>query len=160
MEILHIECATFESSVALAKNGELIEQINLPDIGTSHSATLPLAIDGLLQKHSNFKPKAIAVSKGPGSYTGLRIGTSIAKGLCLGFNVPLIGIDTLEIIANGMVKSNGNFEFYHAMLKARNTEVYSAKFSSELSRISDTEPLQLDPLPENIELGKVCFGGN
>src|SRR5660397_55626 len=97
--ILNIETSTEVCSVTISKNGELLF-IKETSEGLSHSKLLTVFIEELLAEN-NFKLNqldAIAVSKGPGSYTGLRIGVSVAKGLCYGLDIPLISVNSLEIM--------------------------------------------------------------
>ena len=96
--ILSIETATKVCSIALGKEGELIDFTDILEDEYSHSEKLNLSIIELLGKSKITFDEldAIAISSGPGSYTGLRIGSSSAKGFCYGKNIPLIGINTLE----------------------------------------------------------------
>ena len=99
MTILCIETSTSVCSAAICKDGALLKQcINYE--GSNHARLLPLYMGQLLQyaRENGLKVEAIALSEGPGSYTGLRIGTSTAKGLCYGLNVPLIPVPTLDIL--------------------------------------------------------------
>ena len=100
--LLNIETATKNCSVSLAKDGETIALKELNDGGYSHAEKLHGFINNVVEiaqiKLSDLD--AIAVSKGPGSYTGLRIGVSAAKGLCFALNIPLISINTLESLTS------------------------------------------------------------
>ena len=91
---------------------------------------------------------AVAVSQGPGSYTGLRIGVSTAKGVCYAANLPLMAIDTLQSMACGMKKKLGNQIAEHdlliPMIDARRMEVYAAVFDAQLNRVNDTAALVID----------------
>ena len=102
--ILHIETSTKNCSVSIANNGKLfsLKEINTGDY--SHAEMLhPLINEALLESKLTIKDiEAIAVGKGPGSYTGLRIGVSAAKGLCFANDIPLISINSLEILAQSM----------------------------------------------------------
>ena len=102
---------------------------------------------------------AIAVSKGPGSYTGLRIGVSAAKGLCFAIDVPLISIPTLEALAHQAEIEDG---LIIPMLDARRLEVYSAVFSSENKQIRETKAEVLDEnsYDDYLKTNKVCFIGD
>ena len=97
--ILNIESSSTNCSVSLSKNGELLSLKEKNDEKYSHSTKLHSYIDGVLkQQNVDIKDlSAIAVSKGPGSYTGLRIGVAAAKGLCFSLDIPLISISTLLI---------------------------------------------------------------
>ena len=131
--ILNIETATKNCSVALAKNGETILCKEIAEEGYSHAERLHVFID-VVCKESEISVQdlaAIAVSQGPGSYTGLRIGVSSAKGLCYALNIPLIAVDTLHVLASQVKIAEG---LIVPMLDARRMEVYSAIFNSKLEK--------------------------
>lgn len=141
--ILNIETASTNCSVALAKEGKTIALKEDNDKSYSHSERLHIYIDEVL-KQSKLKLKdldAIAVSKGPGSYTGLRIGVSAAKGLCYSLNIPLISVLTLQSLAHQVNPKSG---YIVPMLDARRREVYSAVFDFNHNLIRDTEAQVLD----------------
>jgi tRNA threonylcarbamoyladenosine biosynthesis protein TsaB len=102
-------------------------------VGANHASELPVFIDQLLAEaeEKSWKIDAIALSEGPGSYTGLRIGASLAKGLCYGLNVPLIPIDTLQILCASMKaqKAIPENSWLCPMLDARRMEVYTSFYS-------------------------------
>ena len=159
--ILNIETSTKACSVALHKNGELI--VCREDVTTnfSHSEKLLKFISKLFSdaKLSLSDLDAIAVSMGPGSYTGLRIGVSTAKGLCYGLDIPLISISTLKAMSFGMALEI-KADLYCPMIDARRMEVYSAFFD-----INNTEvrKIQADIIDENsykkeLEKKVVFFG--
>lgn len=143
--ILNIETATKNCSVSLAKNGETILCKEIAEQGYSHAEKLHVFIEDILKETgvSVQDLKAIAVSKGPGSYTGLRIGVSTAKGLCYALEIPLISVDTLQVLAKQVVIENG---FIVPMLDARRMEVYSAVFDSKHNKIME---VQAEVLTEN-----------
>lgn len=123
--VLHIETTTTNCSVALSCKDQLIAVKEDYESTYSHGERLHIYIDKLL-KQEGFKPKdldAIAVSKGPGSYTGLRIGIATAKGLCYALDIPLISIDTLSHLAK---KSHTDTGIVIPMMDARRMEVYTA----------------------------------
>jgi tRNA threonylcarbamoyladenosine biosynthesis protein TsaB len=126
--ILNIETATKNCSVALAKEGKTILCKEIAEEGYSHAERLHVFIEEIiLEAGIAFKDLvAVAVSQGPGSYTGLRIGVSAAKGLCYALGVPLIAIDTLKTLASQVTVSNG---LIVPMIDARRMEVYSAIFT-------------------------------
>ena len=129
--VLNIETATTNCSVSLSKDGETLILKEDMSSGYSHAETLHLFIDEIF-KSRNIQPSeidAVSVSKGPGSYTGLRIGVSSAKGLCFSLNKPLIATDTLESLAHQVTTEDG---FIVPMLDARRMEVYSAIYNSKI----------------------------
>ncbi|MGB0368257.1 MAG: tRNA (adenosine(37)-N6)-threonylcarbamoyltransferase complex dimerization subunit type 1 TsaB, partial [Flavobacteriales bacterium] len=100
--ILHIESATLTCSVAVAQNGQVLSLKESHDQSYSHSEKLVTYIDEAI-KEAGLKASdldAVCVAKGPGSYTGLRIGVSAAKGLCYGLEIPLISVGSLESMAH------------------------------------------------------------
>ena len=129
--ILNIETATKNCSVALAQEGKIILCKEIAEEGYSHAERLHVFIEEVIQEAGiTFQDlTAIAVSQGPGSYTGLRIGVSAAKGLCFALNIPLIAVDTLQVLASQATISEG---LIIPMLDARRMEVYSAIFNSNL----------------------------
>ncbi|GIZ10373.1 tRNA (adenosine(37)-N6)-threonylcarbamoyltransferase complex dimerization subunit type 1 TsaB [Flavobacterium sp. UMI-01] len=136
--ILNIETATKNCSVALAKDGQTIVCLEVAEEGYSHAEKLHVLIEQVLQKAGiTFHDLvAIAVSQGPGSYTGLRIGVSAAKGLCYALNIPLLAIDTLQSLASQAKITEG---IVIPMLDARRMEVYSAIFSADGKRLRETQ---------------------
>lgn len=127
--ILNIETATRNCSVSLAANGTTISSREVADVGYSHAEKLHVFIEEVLAEAS-IEPNqlvAIAVSHGPGSYTGLRIGVSSAKGLCYALQIPLISTSTLTALADQANVDNGVIV---PMIDARRMEVYSAIFSA------------------------------
>ena len=136
--ILHIDTTTKKCSVALAQDGELMIQKELLSEEFSHSEQLHPFIEEVL-KESGLKSSslsAIAISKGPGSYTGLRIGVSAAKGLCFALDLPLIALNTLEIMVQPYEVSP--YSFIIPMLDARRMEVYTAIFDETKKWIQET----------------------
>ena len=100
--ILNIETATKNCSVSVAKNGIVLACKEISEMGYSHAEKLHVFIDEILHElQLDYKDlSAIAVGQGPGSYTGLRIGVSAAKGLCFALDIPLIAIDTLQVLSS------------------------------------------------------------
>jgi tRNA threonylcarbamoyladenosine biosynthesis protein TsaB len=145
MYILNIETATKNCSVSLAKNGETILCKEIAEQGYSHAEKLHVFIEEILKETGIGVNdlNGIAVSKGPGSYTGLRIGVSSAKGLCYALGIPLISVDTLQVLAKQVVIENG---LIVPMLDARRMEVYSAIFDKSYSKIKE---VQAEILTEN-----------
>ena len=143
--ILNIETATKNCSVSIAKNGETIICNEIAEEGYSHAEKLHVFIEDVLAeaKISVQDLAAIAVSQGPGSYTGLRIGVSAAKGLCFALNIPLIAVDTLKTLASQAKVSGGKII---PMLDARRMEVYSAVFNADLEL---ERPILAEVIDEN-----------
>jgi len=132
MTILNIETSTNVCSVAISVDGKCVFSRMNAD-GMNHATMLSPFIDEALKFLAPQMPDAIAVSGGPGSYTGLRIGVSTAKGLCFGFGIPLIAVDTLEIMslmAKQKVENAPDNSLFCAMIDARRMEVYSAFYNS------------------------------
>ena len=136
--ILNIETATKNCSVALAKDGKTLLCKEISEQGYSHAELLHVFIEEILNESKiTFQDlNAIAISKGPGSYTGLRIGVSSAKGFCYALGIPLIAIDTLTILANQIKVENG---LIVPMIDARRMEVYSAVFNSDAKKIREVQ---------------------
>ena len=142
--ILCIESATKSCSVALSLDGELLHFKEEISDKYSHSEQLTVFIEEMLKEKnlSISDLSAVAVSKGPGSYTGLRIGVSTAKGICYALGKPLISVPTLESMAYGMSIAMPN-KTYCPMIDARRMEVYCAFFSSNSSP-SETKAVVID----------------
>jgi tRNA threonylcarbamoyladenosine biosynthesis protein TsaB len=140
MLILNIETTTKNCSVTLAKNGKTIAVREIAEQGYSHAELLHVFIDEVFLEtnHTFSQLSAVAVSHGPGSYTGLRIGVSAAKGLCYGLNIPLISTDTLFSLAIQAGPRNG---VIIPMIDARRMEVYTATFSENLEKTTPTQAL-------------------
>ena len=163
--ILNIETSTSVCSVALSEGEEVVfEKASFE--GPSHAALLGVYMEEALEaaKSKGMKLDAVAVSSGPGSYTGLRIGVSVAKGLCFGYGIPLIGIHTLDILASAAIRKNKEEAdcLYCAMLDARRMEVYSSIYDSHLNTIRATtaDIVDADSYASFLENGKVCFFGD
>ena len=146
--ILQIETATTMCSVALSAGGELLALKELNERNV-HAKEITLFIDEVMAR-AGFAYNAldaIAVSKGPGSYTGLRIGVSTAKGLCFALDIPLIAVNTLEAMAFGFMshhpEMNGN-ALLCPMIDARRMEVYTAMFDTQLNMMEPASAKVLD----------------
>lgn len=131
--ILNIETATKNCSVALAKEGKTILCKEIAEEGYSHAERLHVFIEEIIKEAgiSLNDLSAIAASQGPGSYTGLRIGVSAAKGLCFALGIPLIAVDTLQVLASRVNVTEG---FIIPMIDARRMEVYSAIFNPKFDK--------------------------
>ena len=159
--ILNIETSTTNCSVALSKNGTVVGLKEDNSLEYSHAERLHVYIDEVLKtaKVSKDQLEAIAISKGPGSYTGLRIGVSAAKGLCYALSLPLISIPTLEALAHQVENPNG---VVVAMLDARRLEVYSAIYDGNFqeTRTTEAEIITSESYRELLESSAVYFIGN
>ncbi|MBO7234073.1 MAG: tRNA (adenosine(37)-N6)-threonylcarbamoyltransferase complex dimerization subunit type 1 TsaB [Paludibacteraceae bacterium] len=163
--ILHIETTTNVCSLAVSRDGEvLLHRIDRE--GHNHARVLPLFVDEALRflTDKDLKLDAVALSKGPGSYTGLRIGASMAKGICYAQNIPLLGINTLQLMAVSARESAlaAGCELLCPMIDARRMEVYQALFSSDLQEHS---PVSAQVIDENSFLdelshARIAFFGN
>jgi len=170
--ILNIETATEVCSVNLARNGEvLVEKESLE--GLNHSQMLTVFIRDIFEEN-NFDPAgldAVAVSKGPGSYTGLRIGVSVAKGLCYALGIPLIAVGTLDVLGKYTAVHSEQYlsrsvdaanALFCPMIDARRMEVYTALYNARGEKI---EPVSAKIINENafsdyLDRHPVLFFGN
>lgn len=143
--ILNLETATKNCSVSISQDGKTILCKEMAEAGYSHAEKLHVFIEESLKesKLSFNDLSAIAVSQGPGSYTGLRIGVSAAKGLGFALNLPLISVDTLQVLASQLSITEG---VVIPMIDARRMEVYSAIFTSKFDKIRE---VQAEILTEN-----------
>jgi len=141
--ILNIETATKNCSVSLSKNGQTVAIKEVSEEQFSHAEKLHLFIKEVLASERILLAdlNAVAVSKGPGSYTGLRIGVSAAKGLCYALNIPLIAVDTLAVLAE---KTSVNSGIIIPMIDARRMEVFTQMFNKEYLPLSVAEALIVD----------------
>lgn len=141
--ILSIESGTEICSIGLSKSGDTFA-LRESVVGRDHARDIALFVDELLRENSveTKDLKAVAVSMGPGSYTGLRIGVSFAKGLCYGLNIPLIGVSSLEslaVLAMAQQPTIDESTILSAMIDARRMEVYMQLFDNELQPLSQAE---------------------
>jgi tRNA threonylcarbamoyladenosine biosynthesis protein TsaB len=166
--ILSIETSTNVCSVALHNNGNLVASQEIFGEQT-HAGMLTVMIDNLLQQTQTQKNQllGVAVSHGAGSYTGLRIGSSTAKGLCFGLDIPLFAVATLEAMALQVAEIAENMLdtsniLLCPMIDARRMEVYTALYTIDLQEISKIEALVITPQSfENwIEKYKIVYFGN
>ena len=140
--ILSIETSTTNCSVSLSNENKLIDFQEIDSPNYSHSENLHVFIDDLMKRNKlKFNElKACAISRGPGSYTGLRIGLSAAKGICFGLDIPLISISSLKVLANA-VEFDG---LIISTMDARRDEVYSCVFDNKLNVICEEKPEVID----------------
>ncbi len=133
-------------------------------IDKSHSSLLPAIIETTLEGVSLSKANidAVAISEGPGSYTGLRIGASIAKGLCYSLELPLIALNTLEVMAAEVNVFNKHKALLCPMIDARRMEVYACVISAEGKVVEDTAPHIIDEMSFSsfLKEKEVWFFGN
>lgn len=146
--ILQIETATPVCSVAISKNGETIAKVEA-DAPNLHASHLTLFIEQALEKVviTRNDLTAVAISMGPGSYTGLRIGVSTAKGLCYALDIPLIAVNTLEAMAYGFVSQKAMADetsIFVPMIDARRMEVYMAQYNPQLQCVAETAARIID----------------
>ena len=132
MTLLCIETSTTVCSAAVCKDGRLLEQCICRE-GSNHAQLLPRYVERLLAfaRENGLSFDAVALSEGPGSYTGLRIGASTAKGLCYGLDVPLIPVSTLEVLCEAVKEKAAGIQPYDRlvpMIDARRMEVYAAVY--------------------------------
>jgi tRNA threonylcarbamoyladenosine biosynthesis protein TsaB len=169
-KILHIETATDICSVALSDGNEILAVLETA-IGKSHAGVLTVFIDEIFQetKIVTTSLNAISVSMGPGSYTGLRIGVSVAKGLSYGLNLPLIAVPTLEAMFHGMKRIlelkmdySDLPDIFIPMIDARRMEVYMTIYDKNGNQLESIKALIVDQDSFNTYLNdkKVCFFGN
>jgi len=158
--ILSLETSTPLCSVALHRNGVLISSAETMEEG-GHGKRLTRLIESVCLESaiSIHQLNAIAVSNGPGSYTGLRIGLATAKGLCFGLDVPLITLNTLKVMANAWKELPKNTMLL-PMLDARRMEVYAAVFEGDSKNaVIETKPVILEPISfSEINKPTIAFG--
>lgn len=145
--ILSLETSAAQCSVALHKKGKILDTLEISE-GQAHASKLAILINEIFQKTgTNFNElSAVAVSAGPGSYTGLRIGVSTAKGICYALNIPLISVSTLDLLT---------FQFLHnqpvkngllcAMIDAKRMEVYCQVTDLDMNIVTSVEAKNIDP---------------
>jgi tRNA threonylcarbamoyladenosine biosynthesis protein TsaB len=136
--LLAIETTTKNCSIALFENSNLLHLKEQNSAEYSHAEKLTLFIEEVIQK-ANITLKeinAIVLSKGPGSYTGLRIGTSTAKGLCYSLDIPLVSISTLKTMAFGMSKKE-DYKLYCPMIDARRMEVFASIYDQSNNQVRE-----------------------
>ena len=164
--ILNIETSTEVCSVALTCEGQVLEHHENYD-GQTHATLLSAYVKDALDyvRTRELKLDAVAVSMGPGSYTGLRIGLSEAKGLAFGMEVPLIGVNTLQLLVVTTMFHNFFDEddiLYVPMIDARRMEVYTAAYNSALQAVIEPQAMIIDEnsFSDILAEHKVVFMGN
>ena len=141
--ILNIETSSKNCSVCLSSKGNLVTSFDLEDEAYRHSELLTSSIQNILNENNLDVSdlSAVSVGKGPGSFTGLRIGFSVAKGLCYPHNIDLIGISSLKIIANSVVSENKNII---SLIKDKGEHYYISKYSNDLKEIVEPKINHID----------------
>lgn len=163
--ILNIETSTDVCSVALSRDGQILFS-EVDKEGPSHAKLIGPFIDKALKVAENLelKPDAISVSSGPGSYTGLRIGVSIAKGVCYALGIPLISIPTLDLLSDMFINSIEHSEniLIRPVLDARRMEVYTGLYNGKGICIESAKALIVNESSFEAELTEklVYFVGN
>jgi tRNA threonylcarbamoyladenosine biosynthesis protein TsaB len=138
--ILHLETSSTVCSVSISENGKLI-YFQEEDNGFTHAEHLHVYIQNAMRDTSVFATElsAVAVDEGPGSYTGLRIGMSSAKGFCYALSIPMITINSLKILSIAAHKHHPGAKYYFPLIDARRMEVYAAVFDKELQPVVSPE---------------------
>ncbi|SUB88145.1 universal bacterial protein YeaZ [Porphyromonas macacae] len=162
--LLLIETATKACSVAMASaDGSLLAHEYVENAEAGHASLIGPMGDRVI-KQAGVQPTAVGVSAGPGSYTGLRIGSSYAKGLCFGYGIPLVSVSTLELIACMAKKEADTLaaDRICPMIDARRMEVYMALFDRAAGRITGDRPFVVDEQAFADEMAehKLLFCGN
>lgn len=167
--ILNIETAEEVCSAGLARDGKLID-VQESRESRAHATTLTPFIESLMSRNGLALSDldAVAVSKGPGSYTGLRIGVSVAKGICYAADLPLIGVNTLEALVVPVAAQkdqyikNGETVYFCPMIDARRMEVYTTLYDEGLNQVEDikAEVLEADFMLKYRQNAKVLMFGS
>ncbi len=143
--IINIETSTKVCSVTLAHGTDILfNRENRTD--AHHASILGIFVSEamMFSREHGFLPDAVAVSSGPGSYTGLRIGVSEAKGLCFGLNIPLIAVPSLELMADAVVRSELQADFFIPMIDARRMEVYATIYNPHMQLLEEVSAKIID----------------
>lgn len=167
--ILNIESSTEVCSVSLAQNGEILQTIENMT-GQNHSMLLTVFIEEIFSKLNipMASLDAVAVSGGPGSYTGLRIGVASAKGICYALNKPLIAITSLASMAHHVVTNSQQYQLsgdnllFCPMIDARRMEVYTAIFDGEVKMVREIKAdiIDTESFKQLFAENKIVFFGN
>ncbi len=166
--ILNIDTSADSASVCLAKEGEILS-LEKNDQQKDHAAWLHVAIQKLMldAKLEISNLDAVAVTSGPGSYTGLRVGLASAKGICFALNKPLIALNTLLVMANAAANvhkdSPGeNSDLLCPMIDARRMEVFTAVYNNQFEIIKQPEAMVLDEnsFADLLAANSICFFGS
>lgn len=168
--ILHLESSTSVCSVALSKDGQFIDLMENAE-GLNHARLLGVFVQDILQRNQVEAGQlaAVAVSAGPGSYTGLRIGVSLAKGICYANQIPLIPVSPLQALAAQLIERATELRLDQLdqaqlvpMIDARRMEVYTARYNSEAEELEEVQAKVIDEnaFSELLNENKLLFFGN
>ncbi|MEC4112858.1 tRNA (adenosine(37)-N6)-threonylcarbamoyltransferase complex dimerization subunit type 1 TsaB [Myroides pelagicus] len=159
--LLNIETATKNCSVSLSVDGQLVKLQEIAEENFSHAEKLHVFIEAVLASVGKTLKDldGIAISQGPGSYTGLRIGVSSVKGLCYGLSIPMIAVDTLEVLARAVPYTDG---LIVPMIDARRMEVFASVFDQTYQQLQPIEAVVIDEnsFQELRQVDKVYFVGD
>lgn len=162
--ILNIETSTEVCSVCLSANGTLLQELESPK-AFSHANELTLLIAKLMEMagYSLKDLDAVAISSGPGSFTGLRVGIAAAKGICFALDKPLINVETLLSLAGEIVRQSEEGAWICPMIDARRMEVYTTLFKPDMVPVWETQAKIIDETSFDsfFKAGqRIAFGGN
>lgn len=159
--LLNIDTAIDSASVCLSKDGAVLS-VSKNEKQKDHASWLHMAIKNIFEKNGVELASidAVAITGGPGSYTGLRIGMAAAKGICYALHKPLIILNTLEVMANAAKK--GNADWLCPMIDARRMEVFTAIYDRDLKIIKEPIAMELNEssFRQELEKSSICFFGN
>ena len=161
--ILLLETSAATLSVALAEDGKVVADRVCTEPRMQSSLTAPLIKEVMDEAGIGFDAlDAVCVSKGPGSYTGLRVGVSTAKGIAFGSDIPLLSIDTPDILVSSVILSEAKNLFIIPMIDARRMEVYTAVYNASGERLTPIEAkiVEAGSYDEYLSQGKVLFIGD
>lgn len=162
--ILNIDTATTTGSVSLSRDGKAIQTL-VNEKQQDHAASMILFVQQIM-KEQGITPAqldAVAVSAGPGSYTGLRVGVATAKGLCYAWNKPLLAVSTLQMMAQGLITDVKDEQaLYCPMLDARRQEVFTGLYDAGLQEVMPPQAMILEPssLEGPLATHKIYFFGD
>lgn len=139
--LLLLETSTDICSIGISRANELLSLVEID--GRNHAARInELILQACREAGCSLQEiKAVVISKGPGSYTSLRVGTATAKGICYALNIPLIAVDTLSSLARASWQADAGQTQYYPMIDARRMEVYTACFDQDLKLLQPPHPL-------------------
>jgi len=165
-QLLLIETSTEVCSVALSRGGSIICSRSAKE-PKSHARVIAPMVEEVLKDSSSSMGKcdAVVVSEGPGSYTGLRVGVSIAKGLCYGAGKPMIAVSSLELIARLVTSGLADYhkdDIIIPMIDARRMEVYMARYNTKCEQLTQTEAMVIteESFSKELSRGRVIFTGD